>query len=93
MSTAQPPATPAPDFKPNSLDQDPLDGDMLTMLEQECEEALPDLLRLFLSECEKRVAQIERAGTTTAQMGREAHTLKGAAISFRSSGMLAVRSV
>ena len=43
---------------------------------------LPDLLRLFLTECVKRVAQIQDPALTPRELEREAHTLKGAAISF-----------
>jgi signal transduction histidine kinase/CheY-like chemotaxis protein len=76
--------TAAPEPEPPPPAESVLDDDMLTMLEQECGEALPDLLRLFLTECEKRVVQIQneaRAGVGR-ELEREAHTLKGAAISF-----------
>jgi HPt (histidine-containing phosphotransfer) domain-containing protein len=60
-----------------------LDDDTLTMLEQECDGALEGLLQLFLSECEKRVGLIEGFGSGARnEIEREAHTVKGAAISF-----------
>jgi len=81
-TTPVPTAMPEPE--PPAPADSVLDEDMLTMLEQECGEALPDLLRLFLTECEKRVVQIQNEAQAGAgrELEREAHTLKGAAISF-----------
>ena len=81
LNAAQEPAA-APEPEPPPAAEPVLDEEMLTMLEQECDDALPDLLRLFLTECEKRVAQIQDTTIVPRELEREAHTLKGAAISF-----------
>ena len=78
--TLEPAAAPEPESPPAA--EPVLDEEMLTMLEQECGDALPDLLRLFLTECEKRVGQIQDTALAPRELEREAHTLKGAAISF-----------
>jgi HPt (histidine-containing phosphotransfer) domain-containing protein len=58
-----------------------LDDETLAQLEAECAGSVPDLLRLFLTECDKRVSRL-RDHQTGLEMAREAHTLKGAAVSF-----------
>jgi two-component system, sensor histidine kinase len=60
-----------------------LDEETLAQLEAECAGSVPELLRLFLSECDKRVARLRHHRRPSGlDMAREAHTLKGAAISF-----------
>jgi signal transduction histidine kinase/CheY-like chemotaxis protein len=70
-------------------DEPALDLEMLEMLEQECGDSLSELLLLFLTECEKRVAQIRLLADTAPgrALEREAHTLKGAAVSFGCPGL------
>jgi signal transduction histidine kinase/DNA-binding response OmpR family regulator len=76
-------ASPPPDAA-NEAASGVLDEAMLAMLEQEFQTGLLDLFRLFLSECEKRLPEIERLVRQSdhGDLDREAHTLKGAAISF-----------
>lgn len=60
-----------------------LDEETLAQLEAECAESVPNLLKLFLSECDKRVARLRpHRRPPGLDMAREAHTLKGAAVSF-----------
>jgi HPt (histidine-containing phosphotransfer) domain-containing protein len=60
-----------------------LDDETLAQLEAECAGSVTDLLLLFLSECDKRVARLKLHGRQPGlDVAREAHTLKGAAVSF-----------
>jgi HPt (histidine-containing phosphotransfer) domain-containing protein len=62
-----------------------LDEPLLQLLEVDCEGALPDLLRVFLDESRSRLARIDgllRGDRRSGELAREAHTLKGAAVTF-----------
>ena len=77
-------AQPAGEFQPQVETTGVLDDELLGMLDTEFGADLPQLLHVFLTECDKRLRRIDELFHTPGHkdLDREAHTLKGAALSF-----------